>query len=65
VIVGRQSCQECLDNITRLLSENSRSAFNAMGLGFGSKNTAYNLKWLLVGFDFERGAQFWHKGGAG
>jgi len=62
-LVGWQSCQECLDNVTRLLSENSRSAFNASGLVFGSMNTANNLKWLLVGFDFERGAQFLRKGG--
>jgi hypothetical protein len=49
--------QECLDNVARLLAENSRSAFSASGLVFGSKNTTNNLKWLLVGFDFERGAQ--------
>ena len=56
--------QECLDNITRLLAENSRSAFRASGLVFGSKNTANNLKWLLVGFDFEHGSQFPRNGPA-
>ena len=45
------------DHIIELLQAKSEYAFAIQGLKRGSGNTAANLKWLLVGWDNEPGAE--------